>query len=135
MRRATSTRKRPARSRADPDKGKGEKEKEKAEAEAKAEAARAANPNNKAGLINGTKEPVSPLQRGPCSSASANAARELDNRMRELEMREALLGTAEKKLDGRLGDLKTMEERSHPARRPTPTRPRRSRTSSSCTRR
>ena len=96
----------------DPEKEKA-KEKEKAEAEAKAEAARAANPNNKAGLINGTKEPVSPAERALLERLGERRE-ELDNRMRELEMRERLLGTAEKKLDGRLGDLKTMEEKVAP---------------------
>ncbi len=35
--------------------------------------------------------------------------------MRELEMRERLLDTAEKKLDGRVGDLKALEEKANPA--------------------
>ena len=39
------------------------KEQEKKEAEAKAEAARAANPNNKAGLMNGAVQPVSPAEK------------------------------------------------------------------------
>ncbi|SIQ21683.1 MULTISPECIES: hypothetical protein [unclassified Bosea (in: a-proteobacteria)] len=90
-----------------------EKEKEKAAADAKAEAARAADPNNKAGLINGTREPVSPAERALLERLGERRE-ELDSRMRELEMRERLLGTAEKKLDGRLGDLKTMEEKVAP---------------------
>ena len=101
----------------DPHKDK-EKEKEKAEAEAKAEAARANNPNNKAGLINGTKEPVSPAEKALLERLGERRE-ELDSRMRELEMRERLLGTAEKKLDGRLGDLKTMEEKVAPANKGT----------------
>jgi flagellar motility protein MotE (MotC chaperone) len=94
-----------------------QKEKEKAEAEAKAEAARGANPNNKAGLINGTKEPVSPAEKALLERLGERRE-ELDGRMRELEMRERLLGTAEKKLDGRLGDLKTLEEKTSPSAKP-----------------
>ncbi len=92
------------------------KEQEKAEAEAKAEAARAANPANKAGIMNGTAQPVSPAERAILERLGERRE-ELDGRMRELEMRERLLGTAEKKLDGRVGDLKTLEERNSPAAR------------------
>lgn len=89
------------------------KDKEKTEADAKAEAARAANPANKASLINGTKEAVSPAEKAILERLGERRE-ELDGRLRELEMRERLLGTAEKKLDGRLGDLKTMEEKAVP---------------------
>lgn len=90
------------------------KEKDKAEAEAKAEAARAANPNNKAGIMNGTAPPVSPAEKALLERLGERRE-ELDGRMRELEMRERLLDTAEKKLDGRAGDLKALEEKANPA--------------------
>ncbi|AMJ60516.1 MotE family protein [Bosea sp. PAMC 26642] len=86
------------------------KEHEKGEAEAKAEAARAANPLNKAGVINGTAAPVSPGERAVLERLGERRD-EIDARMRELEMRERLLDSAEKKLDGRVGDLKALEEK------------------------
>ena len=87
------------------------KEQEKKEAEAKAEAARAANPNNKAGIINGTAQPVSPAEKAILERLGERRE-ELEGRMRELEMRERLLNSAEKKLDGRVGDLKALEEKA-----------------------
>lgn len=90
------------------------KEQDKKEAEAKAEAARAANPNNKAGLMNGSVQPVSPAEKAILERLGERRE-ELEGRMRELEMRERLLNSAEKKLDGRVGDLKTMEEKAGPA--------------------
>ena len=85
--------------------------KEKAEAEAKAEAARAANPLNKAGIINGTAAPVSQAERALLERLGERRE-EIDARMRELEMRERLLDTAEKKLDSRVGDLKELETKA-----------------------
>ncbi|QEL21140.1 hypothetical protein FQV39_00070 [Bosea sp. F3-2] len=90
------------------------KEQEKKEAEAKAEAARAANPNNKAGVMNGTAKPLSPAEKAILERLGERRE-ELDGRMRELEMRERLLDSAEKKLDGRAGDLKSLEEKVSPA--------------------
>lgn len=87
-------------------------ERDKAEAE-KAEAARLGNPNNKAGLINGTQQAVSPSERALLERLSERRE-EIESRMRELEMRERLLNTAEKKLDGRVGDLKALEEKVSP---------------------
>lgn len=86
------------------------KEKEKAEAEAKAEAARAANPANRASVMNGTAKPVSPAERALLERLGERRE-EIDARMRELEMRERLLDTAEKKLDGRVDDLKRLESK------------------------
>lgn len=86
------------------------KEKEKAEAEAKADAARAANPNNKAGIVNGTSKPQSPAERAILERLGERRE-EIETRIRELEMRERLLDTAEKKLDGRVGDLKVLEDK------------------------
>ncbi len=94
------------------------KEQEKKEAEAKAEAARAANPNNKAGIMNGSVQPVSPAEKAILERLGERRE-ELEGRMREIEMRERLLNSAEKKLDGRVGDLKALEERtSGPAGKP-----------------
>lgn len=87
------------------------KEKAEAEAKAKAEAARAANPHNKAGLVNGTAAPVSPAERALLERLGERRE-EIDARMRELEMRERLLDTAEKKLDSRVGDLKELETKA-----------------------
>ncbi len=88
-------------------------ENEKADAEAAA--ARMANdPNNKAGIMNGTAQPVSPSEKAILERLGERRE-ELDGRMRELEMRERLLDTAEKKLDGRVGDLKALEEKANPA--------------------
>jgi len=89
------------------------KEQEKKDAEAKAEAARAANPNNKAGIMNGTAKPMSPSEKAILERLGERRE-ELDSRMRELEMRERLLDSAEKKLDGRVGDLKTLEDKVTP---------------------
>jgi flagellar motility protein MotE (MotC chaperone) len=91
-----------------PDSKKGQ---DKAEVEAKAEAARAANPLNKAGIINGTAAPVSPAERALLERLGERRE-EIDARMRELEMRERLLDTAEKKLDSRVGDLKDLETKA-----------------------
>lgn len=90
------------------------KEQEKKEAEAKAEAARAANPNNKAGIMNGSVQPMSPAEKALLERLGERRE-ELEGRMRELEMRERLLNSAEKKLDGRVGDLKALEEKNGPA--------------------
>ena len=90
------------------------KEQEKKEAEAKAEAARAANPNNKAAIMNGTAAALSPAEKAILERLGERRE-ELESRMRELEMRERLLDSAEKKLDGRVGDLKTLEEKVSPA--------------------
>ena len=87
------------------------KEQEKKETEAKAEAARAANPNNKAGIMNGSVQPVSPAEKALLERLGERRE-ELEGRMRELEMRERLLNSAEKKLDGRVGDLKVLEEKA-----------------------
>jgi len=87
------------------------KEGEKTEAEAKAEAASAANPQNKAGVINGTAPPVSPAERALLERLGERREA-IDARMRELEMRERLLDTAEKKLDSRVGDLKELENKA-----------------------
>ncbi len=87
------------------------KEQEKAEAEAKADAARAANPLNKAGIINGVTAPVSPTERALLERLGERREA-IDARMRELEMRERLLDTAEKKLDSRVGDLKELETKA-----------------------
>ncbi|PTM42367.1 hypothetical protein [Bosea sp. 124] len=87
------------------------KEQEKADAEAKAEAARAANPLNKAGVMNGVAAPVSPAERALLERLGERRE-EIDARMRELEMRERLLDTAEKKLDSRVGDLKDLETKA-----------------------
>lgn len=87
------------------------KEPEKAEAEAKADTARAANPQNKAGIINGTTPPVSQAERALLERLGERREA-IDARMRELEMRERLLDTAEKKLDSRVGDLKDLEAKA-----------------------
>lgn len=92
------------------DKPDPKKEQEKAEAEAKAEAARAANPANKAAIMNGTARPISPAERALLERLGERRE-EIDARMRELEMRERLLGTAEKRLDGRVEDLKQLENK------------------------
>lgn len=86
------------------DKPDPKKEQEKAEAEAKA----AANPANKAGVMNGTARPVSRAERALLERLGERRE-EIDARMRELELRERLLDTAEKKLDGRVDDLKRLE--------------------------
>jgi flagellar motility protein MotE (MotC chaperone) len=68
----------------------------------------AANPNNKAAVINGTERPMSPAERALAEKLTQRRE-EIEARMRELEMRERLLDTAEKKLDGRVDDLKSLE--------------------------
>ncbi|KPF66227.1 hypothetical protein IP69_15220 [Bosea sp. AAP35] len=84
---------------------------ETAEADAKADAARAANPLNKANILNGVAAPVSPAERALLERLGQRRE-EIDARMRELEMRERLLDTAEKKLDSRVGDLKDQETKA-----------------------
>ncbi|HEV2553192.1 MAG TPA: hypothetical protein VGV17_05455 [Bosea sp. (in: a-proteobacteria)] len=93
------------------DKPDAKKDAEKAEAEAKEEAARAANPLNKAGIINGVAAPTSPAEKALLERLGARRE-EIELRMRELEMRERLLDTAEKKLDSRVGDLKDLETKA-----------------------
>jgi flagellar motility protein MotE (MotC chaperone) len=94
------------------------KEQEKAEAEARAEAARIADPSNKAGIVNGTAKPISPAEKALLERLGERRE-EIEGRMRELEMRERLLDTAEKKLDGRVGDLKQLEDKvDNPAAKP-----------------
>ncbi len=78
----------------------------KPEAEAKA----APNPADKAAIANGTAQPVSPAERAVLEKLAARRD-EIEARVRELEMRERLLGTAEKKLDGRVDELKAMEDK------------------------
>ncbi|HEY5798217.1 MAG TPA: hypothetical protein VIU82_24710 [Bosea sp. (in: a-proteobacteria)] len=90
---------------------KKEAEKAETEAKAKAEAARAANPLNKAGVMNGTTPPVSQAERALLERLGERREA-IDARMRELEMRERLLDTAEKKLDSRVGDLKDLETKA-----------------------
>ena len=82
------------------------KEKETAEADA----ARANNPANKAGIANGTAKSVSPAEKALLERLGERRE-EIETRMRELDMRERLLDTAEKKLDGRVGDLKQLEDK------------------------
>ncbi len=72
---------------------------------------RAANPNNKAGIMNGSVQPMSPAEKAILERLGERRE-ELEGRTRELEMRERLLNSAEKKLDGRVGDLKALEEKS-----------------------
>ena len=79
------------------------KDKIEAEAAARREAERAANPNNKASIINGTAQPVSPAERAVLERLAERRA-ELEARQRELELREKLLDSAEKKLEARAGD-------------------------------
>ncbi|MDP3410538.1 MotE family protein [Bosea sp. (in: a-proteobacteria)] len=93
------------------DKPDAKKEQEKAEAAAKEDAARAANPANKAGIMNGVAAPVSPAERALLERLGSRRE-EIDARMRELEMRERLLDTAEKKLDSRVDDLKELETKA-----------------------
>ncbi len=68
----------------------------------------AAAPANKAGIINGTTQTVSPAERAILQRLS-DRREEIEARLRELETRERLLDAAEKKLDGRVGDLKAQE--------------------------
>lgn len=88
-----------------------QKQTEEAAKAAQAEAARAANPNNKAAILNGSASKVSPAERALLERLGERRE-EIEARMRELEMRERLLDTAEKKLDGRVGDLKQQEGKS-----------------------
>lgn len=80
------------------------------EEQAKRDAALAGNPNNKAGLMNGTAKPVSPAERALLERLGQRRE-EIDARMRELDLREKLLDSAEKKLDGRVDDLKVLEDK------------------------
>jgi flagellar motility protein MotE (MotC chaperone) len=80
------------------------------EEQARRDAAATANPSNKAGLMNGTAQPVSASERALLERLSKRRE-EIEARMRELDMREKLLDNAEKKLGGRVEDLKTLEEK------------------------
>lgn len=81
-----------------------------AEDQARRDAALAANPNNKAAIMNGAAQPVSPAERALLERLGQRRE-EIDARMRELDLREKLLDSAEKKLDGRVGDLKVLEDK------------------------
>lgn len=74
------------------------------------QAKRDAASNNKAGLMNGTVQPVSPAEKALLERLGQRRE-EIDARMRELDMREKLLDSAEKKLGGRVDDLKALEEK------------------------
>lgn len=74
------------------------------------QAKRDANPSNKAGLMNGTAKPISPAERALLERLGQRRE-EIDARMRELDLREKLLDSAEKKLGGRVDDLKVLEEK------------------------
>jgi flagellar motility protein MotE (MotC chaperone) len=67
-------------------------------------------PSNKAGLMNGTTQPVSPAEKALLERLGQRRD-EIEARMRELDMREKLLDSAEKKLGGRVDDLKALEEK------------------------
>lgn len=77
---------------------------------AEEQAKRDAAPNNKAGLMNGTVQPVSPAEKALLERLGQRRD-EIEARMRELDMREKLLDSAEKKLGGRVDDLKALEEK------------------------
>jgi flagellar motility protein MotE (MotC chaperone) len=68
------------------------------------------NPYSKAGVINGTERPVSPAEKALLERLGERRD-EIDGRMRELEMREKMLDTAEKKVDGRVNELKQIEDK------------------------
>lgn len=74
------------------------------------QAKRDANPNNKAGVMNGTAQPISPAERALLERLGQRRE-EIEARMRELDLREKLLDSAEKKLGGRVDDLKALEEK------------------------
>lgn len=74
------------------------------------QAKRDAAPSNKAGLMNGTVQPVSPAEKALLERLGQRRE-EIEARMRELDMREKLLDSAEKKLGGRVDDLKALEEK------------------------
>lgn len=74
------------------------------------QARRDANPNNKAGVMNGTAQAVSPAERALLERLGQRRE-EIEARMRELDLREKLLDSAEKKLGGRVDDLKALEEK------------------------
>ncbi|WP_236846499.1 MULTISPECIES: hypothetical protein [unclassified Bosea (in: a-proteobacteria)] len=80
------------------------------------QAKRDANPNNKAGLMNGTAQPVSPAEKALLERLGQRRE-EIEARMRELDMREKLLDSAEKKLGGRVDDLKALEEKAEGPRK------------------
>lgn len=81
-----------------------------AEEQARRDAAAASNPNNKAAVMNGTAQPISPAERALLERLGERRD-EIEARMRELDMREKLLDSAEKKLGGRVDDLKVLEEK------------------------
>lgn len=81
------------------------------------DAARPAPSANKADIVNGTAAPVSAAERALLERLGQRRE-EIEARMRELEMRERLLDTAEKKLDGRVGDLKQLEDKLDPRAKP-----------------
>lgn len=78
---------------------------------AKAEPLPQDHPLNKAEIVNGTATASSPAEKALLERLSQRRE-EIEARMRELEMRERLLDSAEKKLDGKLGDLKQLEDRN-----------------------
>lgn len=88
------------------DKKKDEKKDEKK----KDEPAVGPHPYSKAGVINGTERPVSPAEKA-LMERLGERREEIDSRLRELEMREKMLDTAEKKVDGRVNELKQIEEK------------------------
>jgi flagellar motility protein MotE (MotC chaperone) len=70
-------------------------------------------PTDHAALLNQGQRPMSPAERALVERLS-DRRDEIEARQRELDMREKLLATAEKKLEGRVGELKVQEDKTEP---------------------
>lgn len=67
------------------------------------------HPFDKADIVNGKERPQSGAEKA-LSERLGERRDQIDARLRELDMREKLLETVEKKLEGRVGDLKQIED-------------------------
>lgn len=86
------------------------KDEKKNDEKKKDEPAVGPNPYSKAGVMNGTERPVSPAEKALLERLGERRD-EIDGRLRELEMREKILDTAEKKVDSRVNELKQIEDK------------------------
>lgn len=88
---------------------KGDPKKEEAEAKTLADAKQPSNaPRDRANMVNTGERPPSASEKAMLERLGERRD-ELEGRVRELEMREKLLETVEKKVDGRVDELKQIE--------------------------
>jgi flagellar motility protein MotE (MotC chaperone) len=69
-------------------------------------------PRNAANWLNGAERPLSPSEKALLERLGERRD-EMDARLKEIELREKLLESVEKKIEGRAGDLKQLEDKAN----------------------